>query len=151
MKLQSMVDQLEWEGWIGYHEACRVIPPVEGIYRARRRVGGITVYVGRAGTRTRYNGLQGRFRIYAGGNMTGLTENALSQAMREPEWIRDVADEAARGVFLSGADLVRRAVNFADLEISWTLCPGMDNRALTSLEREVRTAVPDQEGLWSRH
>lgn len=151
MTLQPMMEHLKWEPWIGYHQACRVIPPVEGIYKARRRVGGITVYVGRAGKRTRYNGLQGRFRIYAGGNMTGLTENALSQALREPEWIHNVADEAARGVFLSGAELVRRAIDHADLEISWTLRPGIDRAMLASLERAVRADVRDQEGLWSKH
>lgn len=149
MTLQEMVDQLEWERWIGYREAMRTVPPVEGLYKVRRRLGGTVVYVGKAGKRTRYNGLQGRFRIYAGGNMTGLTENALTRALREANWIRGVADEAARGIYLSGADLVRRAVDAADLEVSWALCPGADNNTLRALESAVRAAETDQEGLWS--
>lgn len=151
MTLQPDLDELEWTPWITYGEATMTIPPVEGIYMARRRLGGMTVYVGRAGTRAKYNGLQGRFRVYKGGNMTGLTENALTQALRDSAWIRSAADEATRGAYLSGADLVRRAVDFADLEISWTLCPGMDNKTLASLERAVRAGVPDQTGLWSKH
>lgn len=149
MTLQALGD-LQWQDWISYHEACMSIPPVEGIYKARRRLDGAIVYVGKAGKRKRYNGLQGRFRMYVGGNMTGLAENALTQVLREPNWIRNVADEAERGVFLAGADLVRRAVNYADLEITWAECAGVDGATLLALERAVRAGLR-QEDLWSRH
>jgi hypothetical protein len=148
MTVEPSCDRLEWLPWISYDEAEKTIPPVEGIYKARR-LDSVIVYVGKAGKRERYNGLQGRFRMYAGGKMTGLAQNALTQALKNSEWIREIADETARGVFTPASGLVRRAIKHANLEISWALCPGISSTELTSLERGVRAAVAHQEGLWS--
>jgi hypothetical protein len=81
--------------------------------------------------------------------MTGLTQNALNQALKNSDWILQLAEGARHGSFLSGPDLIKRAAHDADLEVTWTLCPELDKKSLMTMERAVRAAVDPQNGLWS--
>ena len=128
-------------------DASTSAPLTPGVYMARQRTTGVTVYVGMAGER-RGRGLRGRLNAYLTGKalVSGLGEAALDRALADPLWLQARIDEVANGSPQRAKYWGALAVEHADLQFRWrTTADPVTARLL-----EVDVVATHRPTLWNK-
>ncbi|KSU67635.1 hypothetical protein [Arthrobacter sp. NIO-1057] len=122
---ESVLASLDWSPWLPFEQAAATAPVAPGVYMVRRtdQPDAAPIYIGAAGERSG-KGLRGRLKIYSSGKgaTSGFGKHAFDDALKDPQWLRQLAEEAEAGTPSTIQTVARRAIDRLDLEVRWVTC-----------------------------
>lgn len=122
---EPVLASLDWSPWLPFEQAATTAPVAPGVYMLRRtdQPDAAPIYIGAAGERSG-KGLRGRLKIYSSGvgATSGFGKHAFDDALKDPQWLRQLAAEAEAGTPSTIQTVARRAIDRLELEVRWVTC-----------------------------